>query len=115
MPEFNSQVFVCTTVTGDDNHCGDKGGPAIREKFNQMLQEHGLLGKVMISNTGCTSQHRFCETSQCSITVYGPGAENGGTWYVVTEDDVEEVVKEHLINGTRVDRLINDRLNVKLD
>lgn len=115
MPEFNSQVFVCNQVTGDDNHCGDKGGFQVREKFNELLKEHGLLGKVMISNTGCTSQHRFCESEQCSITVYGPGTETGGTWYKVTPDEVEEIITEHIIKGQKVERLINDRLSVKLD
>ena len=114
MPEFDAHVLVCTHVTGDDNHCGDKGGPAIREKFNEMLMERGLLGKVNISNTACTSQHRFCEVSECSITVYGPGAKNGGTWYIITPDDVEEIVNEHLVKGEKVERLLNDRLSTRL-
>ena len=114
MPEFNSQVFVCTHVTGDDNHCGDKGGFAVREKFNELLKEHGLLGKLMISNTGCTSQHRFCERDQCSVILYGPGSENGGTWYIVTSDNVEEIVTEHLLKGEKVEALRNNRLSVKL-
>ncbi|MDA0770137.1 MAG: hypothetical protein BZY79_01580 [SAR202 cluster bacterium Casp-Chloro-G4] len=115
MPEFESQVFVCNAVTGDDNHCGDKGGFDVRAKFNELLKEHDLLGKVMISNTGCTSQHRFCETGQCSITVYGPGADKGGTWYIVTPDNVEEIISQHLEKGQKVDSLLNDRLSVKLD
>lgn len=114
MPEFDAQVFVCNTVTGDGNHCGDKGGFAVRERFNELLKEHDLLGKVMISNTGCTSQHRFCETEQCSVIVYGPGADKGGTWYIVTPDNVEEIVTQHLKNGQKVESLRNDRLSVKL-
>ena len=115
MPEFGSQVFVCNTVTGDDNHCGDKGGFAVRERFNELLREHGLLGKVMISNTGCTSQHRFCESEQCSVIVYGPGADKGGTWYIVTPDNVEEIIGQHLEKGQKVESLLNDRMSVKLD
>ena len=115
MPQFNSQVFVCNQVTGDNEHCGDKGGFAVRDKFNELLKEHGLLGKVMISNTGCTSQHRFCEREQCSIIVYGPGNEIGGTWYKVTPENVEEIITEHLIKGQKVENLVNGRLSVKLD
>lgn len=115
MPEFESQVFVCNGKTDDGNHCGDKGSAAIRARFNELLKEHDLLGKVMISNTGCTSQHRFCETEQGSITVYGPGADKGGTWYIVTPDNVEEVITQHLKGGQKVDSLVNDRVSVKLD
>ena len=114
MPEFDAHVLVCTTVTGDGNHCGDKGGPEMREKFNELLMEHGLLGKVNISNTGCTSQHRFCESSQGTVVVYGPGAEIGGTWYIATVDDVEEIVTEHLGKGNRVERIVNDRIGVNM-
>ena len=114
MPEFNAHVLVCTAVTGDDNHCGDKAGPAVREKFNELLAKHDLIGKVNISATGCTSQHRYCDQSQCSITVYGPGAEKGGTWYIVNEDNVEDIVTEHLVKGQKVNSLVNDRLSVKL-
>ncbi len=113
MPEFQAQVFVCNQITGDDNHCGDKAGFAVREKFNELLKENDLLCKVMISNTGCTSQHRFCERNQCSITVYGPGS-NGGTWYIVTEENVEEIVQKHLLEGNKVDTLVNGNLNVNL-
>ena len=114
MPEFNAHVLVCTTVTGDDNHCGDKAGPSVREKFNELLAKHELIGKVNISATGCTSQHRFCEQSQCSIIVYGPGSESGGTWYIVNEDNVKEIVTEHLVKGKKVESLVNDRLSVSL-
>ena len=115
MPEFDAHVLVCTTVTGDNNHCGDKGGPAVREKLNELLAEHGLIGKVNVSATGCTSQHRYCESGQCSITVYGPGAKNGGTWYIVTPENVEKIVTEHLVKGETVESLRNDRLSTKLD
>ena len=112
MPEFSAHVLVCNAVTGDNNHCGDKGGFEVREKFNQLLADHGLIGKVNVSNTGCTSQHRFCEKSQCSIIVYGPGKE--GTWYIVDPDNVEEIVEENLINGNKVKSLVNNRLSTRL-
>jgi TPP-dependent pyruvate/acetoin dehydrogenase alpha subunit len=114
MPEFDAHVLVCTAVTGDNNHCGDKAGPAVREKFNEMLQKHGLIGKVNVSATGCTSQHRYCEGNQCSITIYGPGAANGGTWYITTVDDVEEIVTKHLVGGQKLESLRNERLGTKL-
>ncbi len=53
--------------------------------------------------------------SQTSVTVYGPGAALGGTWYVATPDDVEEIVTEHLVNGRIVERLQNPGRSVRLE
>jgi (2Fe-2S) ferredoxin len=115
MPDFTAHVLVCTnTENADDKrHCGDKGGPAVRQKFNQLLVQHKLLEKVTVSNVGCTSQHRFCDGSQGNVIVYGPRAEMGGTWYTATADDVEEIITEHLINGRIVERLRNNERVVK--
>lgn len=114
MPEFEAHVLVCCHVTGDDNHCGDKGGPEVRARFNELLQEHDLLNRVVVSNTGCTSQHRFCEKEQCSITVYGPG-KTGGTWYIVTPSDVEDIVLNHLVKQSPVEQLKNPRISAKFE
>ena len=42
-------------------------------------------------------------------------AKNGGTWYIVTPDNVEKIVTEHLVKGETVESLRNDRLSTKLD
>lgn len=114
--EYSAQVFVCTNSEGAENkrHCGDKGGLEIRQRFNELLVKHDLLEKVTINNVGCTSQHGQCDTAQCSVTVYGPSAALGGTWYVATPDDVEEIITEHLINGKIVERIQNEERSVKL-
>ena len=116
MPDYQAQVFVCTNSESaeDKRHCGDKNGPAIRQKFNELLVSHNLLDKVTVCNVGCTSQHGLCDASDGSVIVYGPSAALGGTWYVASPDDVEEIITEHLINGRIVDRIRNDRRAVKL-
>ncbi len=116
MPEFIAHVLVCTNSEGaaDKRHCGDKGGRQIRQKFNELLVKHNLAQKVLISNVGCTSQHRLCATHQGNVIVYGPGPNLGGTWYVASPDDVEEIITEHLINGRIVERIHNRERIVKL-
>ena len=116
MPEYSAQVFVCVNSEGADDkrHCGDKGGRDIRQKFNELLVERGLLDKVTINNVGCTSQHKFCDTAQASIIVYGPDHALGGTWYAISPDDVDEIITEHLINGRIVERVQNAERSVKL-
>jgi len=115
MADYVAQVFVCTNSEDaeDRRHCGDKGGLEIRQKFNEALVSHKLLDKVTVSNVGCTSQHGLCDVSQCAIIVYGPNSSSGGTWYVVSPDDVEEIITEHLENGRVVDRIRNDKRSVK--
>ena len=116
MPDYSAQVFVCTNSEDaeDRRHCGDKSGPEIRQRFNELLVKHGLIETVGVSNVGCTSQHRLCEVTDGSITVFGPRAGMGGVWYVVSPDDVEEIVTEHLIGGRVVERLRNTERAVKL-
>ena len=115
MPDYVAHVLVCTNSEGaeDKRHCGDKGGLAIRQKFNQLLASHKLVDKVTISNVGCTNQHRQCETSECTVIVYGPDPALGGTWYVASPDDVEEIITEHLISGRVVKRIHNTQLAVR--
>ena len=116
MPDYTAHVLVCTNSEGAENkrHCGDKGGDALRQKFNKMLAAHGLMNKVAINDVGCTSQHSACETSQAIAVVYGLDPALGGVWYVASPDDVEEIVTEHLVNGRVVERLRHKERAVKL-
>ena len=115
MPEYNAQVFVCTNTENaeDRRHCGDKGGQAVRQRFNELLVQHKLIEKVSVNNVGCTSQHRFCDGSQGNVIVFGPGHGLGGTWYTASSEDVEEIITEHLINGRIVERIRNTERVVK--
>lgn len=49
---------------------------------------------------------------QASVIIYG--VDNQGTWYVVDIDDVETLVNEHIINGTIVSSLLNEKMKVKI-
>jgi predicted metal-binding protein len=116
MPDYDAHVLVCTNSEDaeDRRHCGDKAGSALRQRFNELLVKHELIEKVTINDVGCTSQHRACATDQGTVIVYGPGAASGGTWYIASTDDVDEIITEHLIKGQIVDRLQNKERAVKL-
>lgn len=116
MAEYSSHVLVCTNSENaeDRRHCGDKGGAAVRQKFNELLVAHDLIDKVTVNNVGCTSQHRICGEPDATVIVYGPTAELGGTWYQTSADDVEEIISEHLENGRVVGRLRNEERSVSL-
>ena len=50
---------------------------------------------------------------QASVIVYGK--DNQGTWYIASEQNVEQIVQEHIINGNIVKSLLNEKMKVRLD
>ena len=79
--------------------CNDKGASSLRDYAKQRVKELGLDGKdkVRINQAGCLDR---CEEGPC-IVVYPEG-----TWYTyVDEQDIDEIVEEHLQHGRVVERL----------
>ncbi len=90
---IRSHVLICGG-TG----CTSSGSVAIREKLAEELKVMGLEDEVKIVQTGCFG---LCALGPIMI-VYPEG-----TFYSrVTEDDVHEIVEEHLLKGRRVERLV---------
>ena len=112
MPEFKQHVLVCGVVRDDERHCGDKGGRDVKKKFADVLAANDWRNDVYLSSVGCTIQHGLCEMDQASVIIYG--VDHQGTLYVVDGDDVETLVSEHIINGTIVSSLLNEKMKVKI-
>ena len=92
---YESYVLVCGGTA-----CCSGGGDKIVEAFARELEAAGLKEKVQVVTTGCLG---FCE--QGPIVKILPQ----GTFYVqVREDDVKEIVAEHLVKGRVVQRLCYD-------
>ena len=92
---FENYVLVCGGTA-----CCSGGGDKIVEAFAKELEAAGLKDKIQVVTTGCLG---FCE--QGPIVKILPQ----GTFYVqVTEKDVQEIVKEHLVKGRVVQRLCYD-------
>ena len=92
---YESYVLVCGGTA-----CCSGGGDKIVEAFARELESAGLKEKVQVVATGCLG---FCE--QGPIVKILPQ----GTFYVqVREDDVKEIVAEHLVKGRVVQRLCYD-------
>ncbi|MGI6494534.1 MAG: NADH-ubiquinone oxidoreductase-F iron-sulfur binding region domain-containing protein [Kiritimatiellia bacterium] len=92
---FENYVLVCGGTA-----CFSCGGGQIVEAFAKELEAAGLKDKVQVVTTGCLG---FCE--QGPIVKILPQ----GTFYVqVKEDDVREIVAEHLVKGRVVQRLCYD-------
>lgn len=93
MTNYKQFILICGG-TG----CNSSGSGDIINKFNEVLEKKDLKDSVQIVRTGCFG---FCE--QGPIVKFLPD----NTFYVkVTENDVDELVEEHVIKGRRVKKLL---------
>jgi NADP-reducing hydrogenase subunit HndC len=90
---YRSHVLVCTG-TG----CVSSGAKNLKEIMEEELAAKNLSGEIKIVETGC---HGFCEKGPIMI-VYPEGV----FYCEVSEDDVAEIVEEHLLKGRTVERLL---------
>ncbi len=99
-PYYRRHVFFC--VNQRDNGkacCADHDSAAMREYAKAKAKELGIhgAGRVRINQAGCLDR---CEQGPV-IVVYPEGV-----WYsYVDEEDIDEIIEEHLINGRVVERL----------
>ncbi len=90
---FRSQVLVCGG-TG----CSSSGSGKLLEKLESEISEKGLIEEVKVVQTGCFG---LCALGPVVI-IYPEG-----TFYsYVSEEDIEEIVSEHLLKGRIVHRLL---------
>jgi (2Fe-2S) ferredoxin len=86
-------IFVC-------NHgksCAKVGSAEVYAKFRELLKASGMKPRVAV--TGCGSLG-FCDRG-VAVAIYPEQI-----WYSrVTESDVEEIWREHVLNGRVVERL----------
>ncbi|MFO7660294.1 MAG: NADH-quinone oxidoreductase subunit NuoF [Candidatus Cloacimonadaceae bacterium] len=78
--------------------CVSAGALRIKEKFQAILKDKGLLNEINIIETGCMGP---CDLGPVMI-VYPEGI----FYQKVTVDDVEELVEEHFIKGRPLKRLM---------
>ena len=79
--------------------CANHNAEGMRDYAKKRVKALKLSGegKVRINSAGCLDR---CEEGPC-IVVYPEG-----TWYTyVDQEDIDEIIDEHLVNGRPVDRL----------
>lgn len=84
---FPNAIFVCTH-TRPEGHpkpcCGRRGGPELRQRLKQMVEERGLMGQVKIFQSGCIGG---CE--QGPMALHYP---QGELMMGVSEDDLADIL-----------------------
>lgn len=99
---YRKHVFCCTNerAAGDPRGCcKHKGSERLRNYMKARAKELGL-SDLRINTAGCLDR---CELGP-SVVIYPEGV-----WYTVrTPEDVDEILRVHLIGGGRVRRLMMD-------
>lgn len=87
------QILICGG-TG----CKASSSHLIADNLNKTLKESGIADKVEVITTGCFG---FCEKGPIVKII------PDNTFYTqVTPEDAEEIVKEHIIGGKKIERLL---------
>ena len=94
MELFRSHVLICGG-TG----CTSSGSTELLKRFEELLAENGLEKEVKLVHTGCFG---LCEAGPVVI-VYPEGA----FYSRIKVENVETIVKEHLIKGRIVTSLLH--------
>lgn len=95
-PIWQKHVFVCTGGKWCAEVDGD--GLGVHMRLKSLVKKHHLNDRIRVNHAGCFDQCGYGPL----VVVY---PEN--TWYApVSPDDVDEIVREHLIGGRPVERLI---------
>ena len=93
-------MFFCTNLREDGRQCCQEGGAAeARAYAKRRIKDMGLAGRggVRVNSAGCLDR-----CSEGPVAVVYPE----GVWYTyVDNDDIDEIVEQHLVNGKAVNRL----------
>ena len=100
MAIIRSHIMVCTG-TG----CSASHSPKLIDLFNKELAEAGMDQEVRVVRTGCFG---LCAMGPI-VLIYPEGA----LYTNVKEDDVKEIVSEHIVKGRIVERLLHKETDEK--
>ena len=91
--------FCCNQRDNGEACCNNHGSQKMRDYAKAAVKKLGIagVGKVRINQAGCLDR---CELGPV-IVVYPEEV-----WYTyVDQEDVDEIIREHLVNGRVVERL----------
>ncbi len=101
MSYYKYHVFFCTNKREGNEMCCENGSASkLRAYAKEKIKQAGLSGKgsIRINTAGCLDR-----CSEGPVLVVYPDE----TWYTfVDQDDIDEIINEHLINGRKVKRLL---------
>ncbi|KAE9456633.1 hypothetical protein C3L33_11509, partial [Rhododendron williamsianum] len=115
---FQNEGFL-NSLDGDagadfgDRRCG-VCGPAVISRFKEVIELHGLQGKVSVSACSHIGGHKYAG----NVIIFGSNikGEVTGHWYgYVTPDDVPVLLEHHIGRGEIVDGLWRGQMGLSED
>lgn len=99
-PFYRVHLFVCTNRRPEGHprgSCAAKGSEALRDYMKARAKELGLAD-IRVNSAGCLDR---CELGP-TMVIYPEGV-----WYgFKTHDDIDEILRVHVAEGGRVERLM---------
>jgi (2Fe-2S) ferredoxin len=101
MSYYKHHIFFCTNLRDDGSACCQNfNAQAMRDYAKMKTKElgiSGIKGGVRVNTAGCLNR---CEEGPVAV-VYPDDV-----WYTyVDQDDIDEIIREHLLHGRIVKRL----------
>jgi (2Fe-2S) ferredoxin len=100
MSYYQHHVFICTNLREDGSEsCQQCNAQEMRSHMKKRSKQLGLVrsGQARINTAGCLNR---CEHGPVMV-IYPEGI-----WYnFVDEEDIDEILEEHLLKGNIVERL----------
>jgi (2Fe-2S) ferredoxin len=97
---YRHHLFFCTNQREDGSDCCQNfDSKGMRDYAKQRTKEMNISGPggVRVNTSGCLGR---CADGPC-VVVYPEGV-----WYAwIDQDDVDEIIDEHLVHGRIVERL----------
>ena len=101
MSYYQHHVFFCTNQReGGKQSCSQCNAQAARDYVKQRCKELGIHGhgQMRINSAGCLDR-----CNEGPVIVIYPDE----TWYTyVDEEDLDEIIEQHLLKGKKVKRLL---------
>jgi (2Fe-2S) ferredoxin len=100
---YHRHLFFCTNDRGagaERPSCNQCGSAKMRDYAKSRIKKLGMdgQGKVRVNKAGCLDR---CESGPVCV-VYPEGI-----WYTyIDEEDIDEIIDRHIVNGEPVERLI---------
>ncbi len=101
MSRFIKHIFVCNNQRQADDPrgcCSARGSVDLLDYLKKRVHESGLKGKVRVNKAGCLDACQYGP----SMVIYPDDV-----WYSPqTQEDMEEILTEHIENNRIVERLL---------
>jgi (2Fe-2S) ferredoxin len=104
MSYFKNHVFFCVNQRENgESCCANFGAQRVRDYAKKRIKELGLSGEgeTRINMAGCLDR---CDSGPV-LVIYPQGV-----WYTyLDEEDIDEIIEQHIQQGKIVERLLIDR------